>query len=311
MSNAWQYHILKLISRIICLLPYSAVLLLGRLLGRLYYRIASRQRRRALIQLRERLMISSGEQAEKIIRRLFGKLGQNFVEVMYTPALNPDNIRQYVTMENEHDLQEALAEGHGVVILTAHFGNWEWLGAGLALYGYPLTSVVKSQPNDQHTRLLNEYRQMAGIEVFRRGTGDMMGVARAFRRGKMVGFISDQDAGPDGAFVEFLGKMASTPLGAALFARKFKAPVIPAFIMRQPEGRHRIIILPALHFRDTGNERQDLYNFTVQMTGIIEDMIRRHPDEWLWFQKRWNTSYESHITAGTTPAGKEKAGEPV
>lgn len=291
MSNSWQYHGLKLFSRLVCLLPYGFVLFLGKLLGRLYYHIAARQRRRALAQIRESMNISCHE-AETIIKNLFVNLGRTFLEVMYTPALTPEKIKRFVTIENRHYLAEAVAQGRGVVFLTAHIGNWEWMGAALAMDGFPMTSLIKRQPNDQHTRILNEYRQMVGMEIFARGTTELVSAAKALKKGKVLGFLADQDAGVDGIFIKFLGKMASTPKGAAVFSRKFNSPVIPAFIVRRPQGGHRIIINPPLYYEDTGSEEQDLCNFTIRMTNVIEMAIKKYPDEWLWFQRRWNTRLE-------------------
>jgi len=177
-NNEWQYHLLKLFSRLISLLPYRAVLFLGRMLGPVYARIAGRQRKRALEQMIESLHISR-EEAELIIDRLFVKLGQTFLEVMYMPSLTPAKAKQYITIENRHYLDAALKEDKGVVLLTAHIGNWECLGAVLAMEGFPLTTVIKRQPNDQHTRILNEYRENAGIEVFARGSSELVGAAKS------------------------------------------------------------------------------------------------------------------------------------
>ncbi len=291
MFGSWQYYMLKLVSRLVCLLPYGFVLFIGKLLGRLYYHVAARQRRHALAQIQESLSISRS-QAEAIIKRLFVNLGQTFLEVMYTPALTPKKTKQYVTIENRHYLAEAIAQGRGVVFLTAHIGNWEWLGAALAMDGFPMTSLIKRQPNEQHTRILNEYRQMVGIEIYTRGTAELVAAAKALKQGKVLGFLADQDAGVNGIFIKFLGKMASTPKGAAVFAKKFNSPVVPAFIIRRPEGGHRVIINPPLYYEDTGSETQDLCNFTIRMTNVIETAIKKYPDEWMWFQKRWNTKLE-------------------
>jgi len=289
MSNRWQYYVLKSISRLVCLLPYSWVLALGNHVGRLYYHIASRQRKRALQQMQECLGISF-EVAEERISSLFKKLGQTFLEVLYIPALTPEKMQEYVTFENRHYLDDAMKNGQGVILLAAHIGNWEWLGASLAMAGFPVASVVKNQPNDQHTKIINEFRQMAGIELFTRGTTELISAARALKQGRVIGLLADQDAGPNGLFIEFLGKMSSTPMGPTVFAKKFKVPVVPIFIVRNPKGGHRVMMHEPLYFQDTGKDEEDEYNFTVKLTNIIESTIRQYPDEWLWFQKRWNTS---------------------
>ena len=303
MSDSWQYYLIKMASRFISLLPYRVVLYLGRLLGALYYRVAARQRRRAMTQLQECLAVSLPE-AENIVRTLFVNLSQTFFEVLYMPSLTPSNIQKLVTIENRHYLEEALVQGKGVIALSAHIGNWEWLGAALAMNGFPVASVTKPQPNQQHTRILNEYRQKAGIASFSRDNSEVIGAAKALKQGRVLGFFIDQDGGPGGIFTPFLGKMSSTPQGAAAFARKFQSPIVPVFIVRRPGGGHRIIVRPYFNYEDTGHEERDMYNLTLKMNRIIEDTIRAYPDEWLWFQKRWNTPFESQHASIPRMAGE-------
>ncbi|WP_019878360.1 lysophospholipid acyltransferase family protein [Succinispira mobilis] len=287
----WQYHFIKLVSKLVCLLPYSVILLLGKWAGGLYYLLAKKQVNRALETIKECLGLDE-VQARKIIYSMCQKLGKTFLEVLYIPNLNKENIQQFVKIEHPEYLHQALAKGRGVVALAAHISNWEWLGAALALNNFPLTSMVKRQPNEQHTRILTEYREMTGIETFLSGTNDIIAAARALKKGKVLGFIADQDAGPEGIFVPFLGKMASTPAGPAFFAKKFKAPIVPMFIVRCPEGGHKIIMQPAFYYEDTGNEAADMLAITAKMVKVTEDVIKQYPDNWLWFQKRWNTPYK-------------------
>ena len=159
----------------------------------------------------------------------------------------------------------------------------------MSLSGLPVTAIAKPQPNEQYTHVINDLRATTGSEIFSRGTSELIAAARALRKGKILGFLADQDGGPGGAFIEFLGRVAATPMGAAVFARKFNSPVVPAFILRQPDGRHKIVIGEIMRYEDTGDSDKDLFDFTVRMTRIVEDVIRRNPTQWLWFQKRWNT----------------------
>ena len=130
------------------------------------------------------------------------------------------------------------------------------------------------------------------MEIFSRGTSELLSAAKALKKGKILGFLADQDAGPGGAFIEFLGRTASTPMGAAVFAKKFNSPVVPAFIIRQPDGRHKVEIGEILRYEDTGDSDKDLFDLTYRMTKILEQKITANPTQWLWFQKRWNTRPE-------------------
>lgn len=296
------YWLLMLLSRIICCLPHSALLTLGRGAGILYYRFIKKQRQRAIGQMMAGLEISE-EEAKKLVKASFINMATNVFEIFYMPRLNENNFRDYIDIEHLERLTDALAEGHGVVVLTGHIGTWEWLSAAFTLSGLSVTAIAKPQPNEQYTRVLNDLRATIHVEIFSRGTSELLAAARALKQGKILGFLADQDAGPGGAFIDFLGRPASTPMGPAVFSRKFNAPVIPAFILRQEDGRHRVIVGEALRYEDHGDTDRDLYDFTVRMTRILERVVRENPTQWLWFQKRWNTPPEErHVKHHTVTA---------
>ena len=301
------YWLLMGLSRIIRCLPHSALLTLGRGAGILYYRFIKKQRQRAIQQMMAGLSISE-EEAKKLVKASFINMATNVFEIFYLPNLNEKNFRDYMDIEHLERLTDALAEGHGVVVLTGHVGTWEWLSAAFTLSGLPVTAIAKPQPNEQYTRVLNDLRATIHVEIFSRGTSELLAAARALKQGKILGFLADQDAGPGGAFIDFLGRPASTPMGPAVFARKFNAPVVPAFILRKADGRHRVIVGEALRYEDHGDTDQDLYDFTVRMTRILERVVRENPTQWLWFQKRWNTPLkERHVKHHTVTAGEDRS----
>ena len=285
------YNTLMMMSRLIRLLPYDALLMLGRALGNLYYLLVKKQRERAVAQMMPALQISE-EEARRIVRASFVNLARNMLDIFYMPNLNEENLSQYIEIDHLERMKAALAEGHGVVVLTGHVGTWEWLSAAFTLNGLPVTAIAKLQPNAEYSRALDDLRATIRVEIFNRGTNELRAAGRALKEGKILGFLADQDAGPGGAFIKFLGKTASTPLGPAVFSRRFNAPVVPAFIIRKENGRHLVKIGEPMHFEDTGDTDADLLRFTEQMTRILEQTIRENPTQWLWFQKRWNTPPE-------------------
>ncbi len=289
------YRTLMTLSRIIRLLPYDALLFLGKIFGHLYYLLVKKQRERAVAQMIPALEISE-EQARKLVKKSFINLSRNMLDILYMPNLNEKNLSQFIEIDHLERMRAALAEGHGVVVLTGHIGTWEWLSAAFTLNSMPVTAIAKLQPNAQYSRVLDDLRATIHVEIFNRGTNELRAAGRALKDGKILGFLADQDAGPGGAFIKFLGKTASTPMGPAVFARRFNAPVVPAFIIRQPNGRHLVKIGEVMHFEDTGDTDADLLRFTQKMTKILEDVIRQNPTQWLWFQKRWNTPPEMQKT---------------
>lgn len=288
MFKSWQYHVVRAVGKFICLFSYDTVVAWGRKLGPVIGRLMKKQRDRGIRHVM-RGMACDEKAANDIIDGVFANLGQSLMEILYTPKLMRGNIGRYVTLEDRKRLDAALAEDKGVIVLTGHIGNWEWMGASLALYGYPTTTIVKNQPNDSVTRFLNENRERMGLEVFARGGNEMVIAARALKRKKILGFLADQDGGFDGVPQIFLGKLASTPRGPALFARKFRSPVLPMFSYHDEDHRQRVYIGEPIYYEDTGNKEADIAALTRRTAIITEKFIKDHPTEWLWFQHRWST----------------------
>ena len=270
-------------------IPYRLLMIAGYVFGQLYYLIVKKQRNRAIEQMKLSLKIDDSE-ARRLVRESFVNLAKNMLEILYMPKLNRKNLSEYITIEHFERVTEAMAEGHGLVVITGHIGTWEWMSASMAIMGVKTTAIAKPQPNMDYTRALDDLRAMVGVEIFSRGTSELLAAGRALKGGKLLGFLMDQDAGPGGAFMEFLGRVASTPMGAAVFARKFKSPVVSMFILRQKDGRHIIKVGEIMRYEDTGDTDKDLYRFTEKMTKEIDAVIREHPTQWIWFQKRWNTA---------------------
>ena len=289
------YKTLMLLSYLACRTPRKLLLAAGWVLGNLYYLLIPKMRRRAVEQMMPALQIDE-RTAKKLVRASFINMAHNVLDILAMPMLNEQNLSDYIEIDHLERMEEALAEGRGVVVLTGHIGCWEWLSAAFTLNGMPVSAIAKPQPNIQYTRVLDDLRATIHVEIFSRGTSELLAAARALKSGRILGFLADQDGGPGGAFIDFFGRPAATPLGPAVFSRKFKSPVLPAFILRQPSGKHKVVIGEIMRCPKTGDTDRDLYEFTVQMTAIVERIIRENPTQWIWFQRRWNTAPEQQKT---------------
>ena len=185
-----QYKFVMFMSWLICHLPYRLTMAMGWLLGNLYYLLIKKERERAIAQMMPALNISEAE-ARKIVRKSFINLARNVLEILYMPKLNENNFHKYIEIDHLERLQKAMAEKKGVVILTGHIGTWEWLSAAFTLNGLPVTAIAKPQPNMQYTNALNDLRKTINVEIFSRGTSELLAAARALRHGKILGFLAD------------------------------------------------------------------------------------------------------------------------
>ena len=163
------YNTLMMLSKIIRLLPYDVILFMGRVFGHLYYLLVKKQRERAVAQMIPALNISEAE-ARKLVRKSFINLARNMLDILYMPNLNEKNLSKYIEIDHLERMRAALAEGHGVVVLTGHVGTWEWLSAAFSLNGMPVTAIAKLQPNAEYSRALDDLRATIHVEIFNRGT---------------------------------------------------------------------------------------------------------------------------------------------
>lgn len=295
MSVQLKYRILKGTSDLLCRLSYDKILCIGRFIGPLVMNRIKKQKNRGLEQIMTGLGCGK-EEAEHILQRVYQNIGMSVMEMLYMPRLvkEKSHIADYVRIDHPEYLEAAYAEGRGIVGLTAHIGNWEWLGAGLALHGYPTSAIGKKQADDALMKIINEYRAQAGQHIYLTGTGgyEMIAAARSMKKNHILGFLSDKDGGKAGIPVHFMNRVFSFPQGPAIFARKFKAPVLPIFITRDDDGRHTIRVGKPFHFEEKEDKQMDLVRNSQKMADIMEDFIKQYPYDWMWFQHLFWTEPE-------------------
>lgn len=268
-------------------MPYWLRRLIGDAVGNLVWLIIPAKRKIMAYDNIQRSLPVGEATAKEIARHSVTRFGRMFIEVLFFPRIDKPKIKQLVRMEGQEHLAEALSYSKGAVLATSHSGNWELLGAALAMYGFPIVAVVQKQTNAAMDRFINEYRTMAGMHVtYKTGVRDMV---RLLGQGKIVGLLMDQDQHELGVFVDFFGRPASTPQGAAALARLNDIPIVPAFITENADGTHTAIVHPMVWVNKTEDREQDIIKTTQELTKIIEDHVRQHPEEWFWLHNRWKT----------------------
>ena len=228
-------------------------------------------------------------EAKRLNRKVLRHFGQMLFEIPHILRLNRRNLDQFAYFLNERNLFEALEKGRGVFVLTSHFGNWELMCAAISLtLG---KSKVIARPFDFHPldRLMNELRSRFGTDVIPKHRA-MRKIMEAIKKNEAVGILLDQNVDwYDGVFVKFFGRWACTNKGLALIAMKTGTPVIPAFPVKQKDGRYCIVFEKAVNLINTEDKTRDVEENTALFTGVIERYIKQYPDQWFWFHKRWKT----------------------
>ena len=173
-----QYKLVMFMSRVCCCLPHGLLMAAGWVLGNLYYLLIKKQRERAVAQMMPALGVDEAR-ARQLVKESFVNLARNVLEILYMPALTKENFSKYVEIDHLERMEEALAEGKGVVVLTGHIGTWEWLSAAFTMNDMPVTAIAKPQPNIQYTNALDDLRKTINVQIFSRGTSELMAAARA------------------------------------------------------------------------------------------------------------------------------------
>lgn len=270
-------------------LPQRLGLWSGRRLGDLASWVLPGRRRVARANLARAFPERERREWNRLCRESFRHLGMTFVEACTFFFRPPSVMLSRVEVEGAEHLKTAMAAGRGVLLLTAHLGNWELLAAAHVQTGYSLSVVARPLDSPVLDRLATRLREDGGVEVIPKHRAARR-VLEALRRGAMVGILLDQNASRrEGVFVPFFGEPASTSKSLALFALSSGAPVVPVFIHREAGGRHRVVVEPAVPPPATGEREQDVAAFTAAFARVVEARVRQWPEQWLWIHRRWRT----------------------
>lgn len=280
--------LLRTVTGAFALLPRRVALVVGTFLGWVFGSVIRHHRADARDALDRSLPDLPERERRRIESACYRRVAADYVEVMRLAGGAKEDLGRLVTIEGEEHVRAALARGRGALILTAHLGNYELLGMFAVHLGYRLTIVAKEIRNPDVNAAWMRLRERFGIQVVL-SHNSLRACIRALKDDGLLGFMLDQNRPRDkGVFVTFFGRPASTTPGLAFISAATKAPVVPAFIHRTADGRHHLRVLPPI---DPPADREDetLRQATQVYTTIIEQEIRRHPDQWIWMHRRWKT----------------------
>jgi KDO2-lipid IV(A) lauroyltransferase len=267
-------------------LPPGIGLAVGRRLGDVLWWLLPRRRRVTLDNLERSFGREvSPAKLRRLGRRSFQHVGMNLIEACRYFLRPTDVMLSRVRVEGGEHFRTAAAQGRGVLILTAHYGNWELLAAAHGLTGLPLSIVMRPLDHPLLDDLAARFRRRSGAELIIKRQA-VREVLQALRRQRMVGVLLDQNATrAEGVFVPFFGVPASTSKGLAVLALRTGAPVVPVFLRRDPDGRHCMDVGAPIPPPADG----DVVAYTATFNQVLEATIRRAPEQWLWMHARWRT----------------------
>ena len=289
-QHKFEYFLTRLLGTFAKFLPLKTAHLTGNILGDLFFYVIKSRKRVAFRNLR---MVfgdtKSDKSLKKILRGHYRHFGCVLMEFARIPGLTKESIEKEIPIHHQEILNEALSAGKGCIVITGHFGNWEYLAAGLTNSGYGLSCIYREQKNVAVDNVIQEYRKKVGLELLKVRGGAAKGMVRAIRKKKSILSVMDQDAGRKGVFVDFLGHPASANRGTATLALKYKVPVVVAFGVRKKDRRIHIEMQKFRDIQSFSNDEEGIIEFIKEYNRILETYIRRYPEQWFWLHRRWKT----------------------
>lgn len=288
--HAVEYALLKGVSGLVNLLPYRTALAAGCVLARIAFLTA----RSRVNEAKRRLTSVFGDtlterRKDSIAWTAWRNLCFHGIEMMRMHHISQAWIDAHTDdyTASLETLTSAVKDGQGAVLACPHMGNWELAGLVCRLQGFRLFSVAGKQRNPLVNAYLADLRNAAGIEVLERGSDTMRRAIRRLQAGDVLALLPDVRVRRKGLPTPFLGGTAWIGPGMAFFARAAGVPVIPCFVTRRGWSRHVMATSTPIAPDPTLNKQEDMQRITTQVLARVDDAIRRQPEQWFWYNRRW------------------------
>ena len=280
-------YILYRVGQFIALsLPLNLGYKLAVFISDLHYFFADKDRLVVTQNLKEIFPEKSNKEIAEIRINIFRNFAKYLVDFFRFEKLDKDFIEKNIRIENINYFNEAFLRGKGVIALTAHLGNWELGGVVIALLGYPFWAVALPHKDKRVDKFFNNQRERKGVKVIPLGKA-VRACLNVLKENKLLALVGDRDFTATGVVTEFFGKKALMPEGPAAFALKTGALIVPGFMLRNKDDSFTLRIEKPIEFVQTNNKQEDLRKLMSLYTKIIEDYIRRCPDQWYMFRRFW------------------------
>ncbi len=225
-----------------------------------------------------------------VLRGMVRNLGWMAAEFSRLPRYTRENIENVLILDGHENFLAGQRRGKGVLYLTGHIGAWELSSFAHALYGFPLHYMARPLDNARVDALVNRYRCLSGNRpIFKNESARAL--LKIPKDAGTVGILADQNTMPEeGVFVDFFGKSACTTTGIARVALHTGAAVVPGYAYWDANIRkYRLRFEPAVELVQTGDTERDVFVNTQKFAKVLEEIVRKYPEQWVWVHARWKT----------------------
>jgi KDO2-lipid IV(A) lauroyltransferase len=231
---------------------------------------------------------------DALVRKTFINFGKYVVDFFRMGQLSPEGLERIVAVENAEYLHQCIALDTGILGVTGHVGNWELGASVLVAHGCPIAAVVRTQPTPRLDALFQRRRIGRGMRVLPMSGGAAAALA-GLKRKDWVILLADLDFSAREPGALLFGKPARLPRGPAILAARSRAPILPGFVIRQPDETFRMRLYPPL----LPGPSPSADAIQARITAILEDVITAHPDQWFAFEPMWPVTPPTPRTAGS------------
>jgi KDO2-lipid IV(A) lauroyltransferase len=271
-------------------LPLESVPSYGERLGTLALSLMRKRKKIALGNLNLALgKEKSPEEVERICRNSFKNIGKDMLEISSCLKFEEGYLKTLVKLEGKEHLDDTLRKGNGAIALTAHLGNFPLMNVRLVDEGYPLSLVARDPENPKVAKMITSYRDAVGIESIpdKPRMACVSKSLKALKQNRILLLQIDQNAPSTECWVDFFGYLVPTFKGPVIFSLRTGAPILPMFIIRNPDSFHKLIIHPPFQLSISGNAEQDITSNIARLTKVVEATIREYPEQWWWIHRRF------------------------
>ncbi len=290
-----QKFVYKLIEYLFTMIPFQFFISLGDLTGYILYYLLKKRRRTGL----SNLYIAFPEKSEKelldILKRSFQNISKDLLEILKYYVSPAEVFKKRITIIGKENLDQSIISGKGVVILSAHFGNFPVLCGRLAIEGYQVAVIFREIHNNffrPFMSIIQEERGLTPIKDKPRHRCVGMSIKSLKKRGLLFLQIDQNPSKKAGIIIDFFGRKIPTFRGPVSLAMRTGADIIPIFIMRKPNNHHQIIIKKPYKMKLTENKERDIRDNLQALSKITEDYIRQNPSYWWWIHRRFRKAID-------------------
>lgn len=282
-----SYWMVKGLALTIRYLPLRLSYGLATLIGYIVYLFWPQGRANTIDNMRH---VFGQDADERLVRRTARQSICNYMKVMVDfirlPLLSRNQMEELITSSGWEHLDKAFERGRGVILVAAHFGNWDLGGLVLAMRSYPINAVTDSFGSKGVDRLVRGLREAWGIQVIPIEYA-LRRIYVALRHNEAVGLLADRPSGDNGVPVHFFNSITSWPAGAATLALRTGAEIILGYLVRRADNTYEGEMKPLGEVPLTGNMKQDVQIVTQRIVSMFEELIRQYPDQWYMFRRMW------------------------